>query len=305
MFEEYVQHLKDTGKRSADDVAYTLRRMAEIIGPNRVANQITSKDIIAAIRPTYAAGHASMADHMRGYVRSAFGWAIKSQNDYRAHRPDHYRLIFNPAENIPTEPKVPGDRWLSLDELRAFWNWQGTQHANRNTDPRNYTALRFLMLTGQRSEEIARLSAGIINRDLMVIDWPKTKNGKAHVLPITDLMMSLLDGVEPNQHGLLFPSEVFPERCISDQTMRFICVRYCKATGAKRFSPRDLRRTWKTWAGHAGLSKEERDRLQNHAPRDVSSVHYDRYDYLKEKRSAMERWCEWFSENVDIKKAPM
>jgi hypothetical protein len=44
-----------------------------------------------------------------------------------------------------------------------------------------------------------------------------------------------------------------------------------------------LRRTWKTLAGNAGISKEMRDRLQNHSKGDVSSRHYDRYDYLVER----------------------
>jgi hypothetical protein len=39
---------------------------------------------------------------------------------------------------------------------------------------------------------------------------------------------------------------------------------------------RDLRRTWKTLAGQAGLSKEIRDRLQNHTLQDVSSKGDDR-----------------------------
>jgi integrase len=56
------------------------------------------------------------------------------------------------------------------------------------------------------------------------------------------------------------------------------------------FTPRDLRRTWKTLAGAAGLSKEIRDRMQNHARSDVSSRHYDRYSYLAEKRAAMKTW---------------
>ncbi|HHC6764144.1 TPA: integrase, partial [Vibrio parahaemolyticus] len=33
-----------------------------------------------------------------------------------------------------------------------------------------------------------------------------------------------------------------------------------------------------------------RDRLQNHALNDVSSKHYDRYEYLAEKRNALELW---------------
>jgi hypothetical protein len=53
---------------------------------------------------------------------------------------------------------------------------------------------------------------------------------------------------------------------------------------------RDLRRTWKTLAGQAGLSKEIRDRLQNHTLQDISSKSYDRWNYMPEKRAAMKKW---------------
>jgi hypothetical protein len=53
---------------------------------------------------------------------------------------------------------------------------------------------------------------------------------------------------------------------------------------------RDLRRTWKTLAGKAGLSKEIRDRIQNHALQDVSSKSYDRWTYMPEKRAGMKQW---------------
>ena len=50
---------------------------------------------------------------------------------------------------------------------------------------------------------------------------------------------------------------------------------------------RDLRRTWKTLAGKAGISKEICDRIQNHALHDVSSKSYDRWNYMPEKREGM------------------
>ncbi|MGL4712711.1 MAG: hypothetical protein ACRCWP_09180, partial [Shewanella sp.] len=53
---------------------------------------------------------------------------------------------------------------------------------------------------------------------------------------------------------------------------------------------RDIRRTCKTLMGELGISKELRDRIQNHALNDVSSKHYDRYDYMPEKREAMRKW---------------
>ena len=59
---------------------------------------------------------------------------------------------------------------------------------------------------------------------------------------------------------------------------------------------RDLRRTWKTLAGKAGVPKEIRDRIQNHALQDVSSRNYDRWTYMPEKRAGMEQWNKFVME---------
>jgi len=66
---------------------------------------------------------------------------------------------------------------------------------------------------------------------------------------------------------------------------------------------RDLRRTWKTLAGQAGLSKEIRDRIQNHTLQDVSSKSYDRWTYMPEKRAAMKKW-NTFAQAMLNKKRP-
>tara|TARA_B110000908_G_scaffold144160_1_gene173562 strand:+ start:182 stop:397 length:216 start_codon:yes stop_codon:yes gene_type:complete len=50
--------------------------------------------------------------------------------------------------------------------------------------------------------------------------------------------------------------------------------------------------------GKAGISKVMRDRMQNHSAPDVSSKHYDRYDYLPEKKAAMKVWEQWLTNNV-------
>ncbi len=43
----------------------------------------------------------------------------------------------------------------------------------------------------------------------------------------------------------------------------------------------------------AGIDKSIRDKIQNHSDKDISSIHYDRYDYLKEKRAAIEVWNDY------------
>lgn len=58
----------------------------------------------------------------------------------------------------------------------------------------------------------------------------------------------------------------------------------------KVFTARDLRQTCKMLVGEAGISKEIRDRIQNHTLHEASSKHDDRYDDLTEKRRALETW---------------
>jgi len=75
--------------------------------------------------------------------------------------------------------------------------------------------------------------------------------------------------------------------------LRRVVQRFLKAhPEISPFIPRDARRAFKTLAGDAGLSKDMRDKLQNHARKfDISSRHYDRYDYLFERRAAMAKWA--------------
>ena len=53
--------------------------------------------------------------------------------------------------------------------------------------------------------------------------------------------------------------------------------------------------------GEIGISKEIRDRLHNHALHDVSSKHYDRYDYLAPKKDAVDTWNEWLTNTISGK----
>jgi hypothetical protein len=43
--------------------------------------------------------------------------------------------------------------------------------------------------------------------------------------------------------------------------------------------------------GEIGIDKTVRDRVQNHALNDVSAKHYDRWDYMPEKREALLKWA--------------
>ena len=79
-------------------------------------------------------------------------------------------------------------------------------------------------------------------------------------------------------------------KILHNATIAGVIRAFCKQKEIDKFIARDIRRTFKTLAGKAGISKEIRDRLQNHALKDVSTKHYDRYDYLTEKQQGMKVW---------------
>ncbi|MFY9348859.1 MULTISPECIES: tyrosine-type recombinase/integrase [Sphingomonadaceae] len=288
LFEAYTDALKDAGKPSWKEAKKGLNKIADTLGRNRLARDILPEDVLEVIRPIYDRGTRSMADHVRSYIRSAYSWGLKSENDYRNTSPRRFRLAYNPAADIPTEPKKVGTRWLSEDEYLQLYRWLECPDTPVHQP---YTrAVRLLMLTGQRVEEIARLHVDQYDRKERIIDWSKTKNRKPHAIPLPPIAAELLESINTNEYGWFFPSANDPSKPVAHGTLYAFMWRQRERGVIPHVTNRDLRRTWKTLAGKAGVSKEIRDRLQNHTLQDVSSKSYDRWNYMPEKRAGMKKW---------------
>lgn len=107
---------------------------------------------------------------------------------------------------------------------------------------------------------------------------------------------------EVHGDGPLFPSRDEPGGRIDHRSVRQAITRWLSTPGVKlaHFTPRDLRRTWKSRAGDgAMIDRETRDLIQQHARGDTGSVHYDRADYLPKMREAMDRWAEWLDAAIE------
>ena len=155
LFAAYVGTLKAAGKPSWPDIEANLTKAADILDRSRAARDITADDVLGVLRPIYARGASAMADHMRSYIRSAYSWGMKAEHDYRSSSPRRFKLAVNPATGIPTEPKVVGTRWLSEQEFVQLYRW--LECPDTPVHPPYTRAVRILMLTGQRVEEIAGL----------------------------------------------------------------------------------------------------------------------------------------------------
>ena len=288
LFEGYVASLKAAGKPSWKETEKGLNKIADTLGRNRLAREIEPEEIVELIRPIYERGARSMADHVRCYIHAAFSWGMKSDNDYRNTSPRRFRIPFNPASGIPTEPKVQGTRWLSDDEFVRLYRW--LECPDTPVTPSYLRAVQLIMLTGQRVEEIARFHIDQWDAAERIIDWSKTTNLQPHAVPVPSLATDLIASIKPNEFGWFFPSAKDPSKPVSHGTLYSFVWRQRDRGVIPYATNRDLRRTFKTLAGKAGISKEIRDRLQNHALQDVSPKNYDRWNYMPEKRAGMAKW---------------
>lgn len=288
LFEAYCEHLEQSGKPSHKDVRAALNRILPKLGANRLAREIEPADVLNVLRPIYERGKVSMTDHIRGYIRSAFGWGLRSETDYRSTSPRRFKLIHNPADSIPVEPRKAGTRWLNEAEWVQVWQW--CEQPDMQLHKAYLNAIRLLLITGQRVSEITELKADQYNSDEKLLTWTTTKNGRPHTIPLPPLAVDLIESIKPNKYGLLFPSMKYPSKPLTYRNMLSFLGRAQERGVIPDFTTRDLRRTFKTLAGKAGLSKIDRDRLQNHSLHDVSSKHYDKYTYLPQKRQAMQVW---------------
>ncbi len=296
LFSAYVDNLRRDEKRSADLADdYLLSPAsgaAKSIGADRPAAEVTPADIVPHLANIHSRGARAMANMVRSYLCAAFNFGLKAEHDFtKADIGVRWGLTSNPVAAIPSDAgaRQAGNRFLLPVEVRTFWLW--LDEYRRRSLLASATMLK--IATGQRSEEILRISDAGYDRQKAMVNWEKTKNRLAHSIPLPYQATAILDRLPANSHGFYFPHQSDPERCaVSGSILDVLRKFLSEHSEFAPFTARDLRRTWKTLAGDAGIPKELRDRLQNHAKGgDVSSRHYDRYDYLFERRAAMAKWA--------------
>ena len=260
---------------------------------NRPARDIEPDEITDVIRPIYDRGKRSVADHVRSYIRSSYSWGLKSEHDYRSATQRRFRLVYNPAAGIPTEPKKVGTRWLDEEEFLRLYRW--LECPDTPVHPPYTRAVRILMLTGQRVEEIARLHVDQWDAKERIIDWSKTKNGKPHAIPVPEVAADLIESIKPNAHGWFFPSATNPTKPVSHGTLY-------------AFMWRQREREVIPVVWFCSRSRISFDRPAFPANvfqvlRKSSSKSYDRWNYMPEKRAAMKKWNTFVQLMLDSKRS--
>ena len=289
----YVDDLKTSGKRSWREVERAFEKdVLTVIPTVTKARDVTPERVREALAIIIQRDAMIMANRVRAYLSAAFKFGIEWDNDPKRHFETlRFGISANPVRDVPKPSKhiQVGERALSAVEVQQLW--QALDDCKLH--PSTVAVIRLLLaLGGQRVEEILRLHADDVDMQNQLVTFRRTKNGRDHIIPFGGIAMPLLaDRLQVASKGLLF-SKV---KGNADEVMEYHRVsraihRLCERSAMPMFTPRDIRRTVKTLMGFCGIRKEDRDRFQNHAMNDVSSKHYDRYDYLAEKRQVMAVW---------------
>jgi integrase len=267
------------------------------IAPNTKANQINKDHIILVLHQITTRGSLVMANRMRAYLSALFQYGLFFDDSTESlTRGVKFYLNHNPVhavKKVLKNEKV-GDRSLNDSEIFAFW--QALENSKINICRMN--VFKLLLITGQRVEEVAGMTWDEIDLKDCLWSLPstRTKNKRSHIVPLNQVAIKIIRSTPKYHDKYVFPGQELSKPLPTDGFAQALS-RLLENTNIDKFVPRDLRRTFKTLTGKAGISKDVRDRLQNHALTDVSSLHYDKYDYLKEKREAMKTWNDYL-ENI-------
>ena len=308
----YVSSLRKAGKRSADEAEgiferYVYRHQPEI--ENVKANLVGKDDIRDLLARMIQAGITTQTNRTRSYLHAAFQFGLEQDNDPLTYSLDSvkFHLEVNPVAAIPRQKifETPGERVLLDRELSELWHAFSNRFnvVNRPAFIMG-SFIRFVIAAGgQRILELLRIEWAHIDEDRQAVVIPKanSKTGRVHAVPLSTYAVGILAELKSvtGDGKYIFQGRGLGSNAESDQHLRSDSVSRTIARYRKQhadvapFNLQDIRRTVKTVLGRQGVDKQTRDRLQNHAFLDVSSVHYDRYDYFEEKNLAINAWDDY------------
>jgi len=203
---------------------------------------------------------------------------------------------------VPKAGPKTCERTLDDDEVIQAWNEISKSPSSDSVK----RALKMILVTAQRSGEIAQMHSEQIKDRWWTIPAEVAKNGREHRVYLTDTALSLIGDIK----GHVFPSgkgsrgyvavntlaQAINRGYLSDEVVKMVGNRKIKARkepyyGMKPWSPHDLRRTARTNMARVGIPDEIGEEVVNHTKPGVVGI-YNKYRYDKEKKEALQKWEE-------------
>jgi integrase len=262
---------------------------------NKPIGKIDGHDIHTIVAETRERGAPGLERRSDGPTESRARAMLATLSGMFSWLLQHRRVETNPCANVHRpDPSKARDRVLTNAEIVAFWK------ATNAVAPPFAAVLKLLLLTGCRLNEIASLRCDELNYGSLHIPGTRTKNHRAHVVPLAPLAREIIECV-PRIAGtqLLFSTTGSTpvsgwSKCKEriDAAMLKVLREQNRAT-LPPWRLHDLRRTFVTGVCELGVPPHVVEAAVNHISGHRGGVAgvYNRSELLPERKAALERWA--------------
>lgn len=273
--EDFIrQHAKPRNRKWMENERVLNRELVAVFG-ERDIREIKRADILELMDAAIERGAHYQANRILAYVRRLFNWCV-----------ERAIIDVSPINGLKAPTKeVSRERVLSDDEIKAV-----LRSCRNDVYPfRQYVPL--LLATAQRRGELAEMRWSEI--DLKAKQWvipaERSKNGKAHVVPLSAFAIGKLKEVPRflNCDYVFTTTRRSPISGFSKALRRL-----WEATGSSDWRLHDLRRTAASGMARAKVQPHVIEKVLNHISGAISGVAaiYNRWGYDAEKHSALKKW---------------
>lgn len=278
LLDNFVEtHCKRHNRPStAAETERLLRR--NFLGPwkRKPITDIAKSDVLKVLDGIVADGNPSAANHAFAAIRKFFNWTV-----------ERGLLDVSPCFGIKAPARAQSrDRVLTDEELKTLWSASVT--LGYPFGP----IFQLLATTAQRRGEVVGMRWDELDLEASVWTLPgaRTKNGKAHVVPLSPIAVAIIKSLPRQSSGYVFPARGKPDRPYSGYSKGKRALD--AAADLHDWTLHDLRRTAATGMAQLGTPPHVVERVLNHTSGTFGGVAgvYNRFTYLDEMRQALKQW---------------
>jgi integrase len=284
LVDEYLETRKsDWRPRSEVEIRRHLTQHAKPLHSASIAS-VSQRDVASLLNNIAKQSGDVTANRVRASLAALLGWAMGEG----IRLPEGNVVAYTNKREEKSRDRVLGD-----PELKQIWN--------ACLDDYYGAVIRLLILTGQRFNEIAALRWDEVYDEQMVLPGERTKNARAHIIPLSEPAKAILANFPRANRKHVFGRDDggFQGRSAAKAKLD----ERISAAGKPiaNWTPHDLRRTVATRMAELGVQPHIIEAVLNHVSGHKGGVAgiYNRATYDKEKREALNLWAEHLMATIE------
>lgn len=282
--DEFMMRFVRKNRKRPDDTEANLKRDVLRKWRERDARSITPREVVDMLDEIVDRGAPVVANRTARLLDQMYRFGIQR------------RLVDSSPVMLLTPPggkEKARKRTLSDDEIKAFLR-----------DPKACTRqeklqriILVLLLTGARRGELAHARWDEIDWEAKTWTVPDEshKEDEGYICPLTEQAIEHFRKLQElaKKSPWVCPAKGHPGRRANPRELSrrlARCMERFQKQGIEDFTLHDLRRTVRTGLARLGVLPHIAERILSHRQPGIQAV-YDRYQYLDEKREALDQWA--------------